>query len=63
MVWPSDQDASQSPDGPRTRFRDNMSLLAWEHLGIQQQELKTFDGESDVLVFLLDLLLLRLDLG
>jgi len=45
------------PQGrPRTPWRDFMSLLAWERLGIQRDELKSVAGERDVWVCLLNLL-------
>jgi len=32
---------------PRTRCRDYISLLAWEHLGIPQKELESVAGEKE----------------
>ncbi len=60
MVRTSDQDASwvpleafqarptgRRPRGkPRTRWRDYISHLAWERLGIPQEELENFAGEK-----------------
>jgi len=40
-----------------------MSPLAWEHLGIPQEEPESVAGERDVLLSLLDLLPQRPDLG
>jgi len=38
----------RSPRGrPRTRWRDYISLLAWEHLGIPQVELESVAGEKE----------------
>jgi len=33
---------------PRTRWRDYISHLAWEHLGVPQEELESVAGERDV---------------
>ena len=33
---------------PRTRWRDYISRLAWEHLGVPQEELENVAGERDV---------------
>jgi len=33
---------------PRTRWRDYISHLAWEHLGILQEKLESVAGENDV---------------
>jgi len=41
---------------PRTRWRDYISQLAWERLGILQNELVNVAGERDVWVSLLGLL-------
>ena len=41
---------------PRTRWRDYISLLAWEHLGIPQEELESVAGEKEAWRALLDLL-------
>ena len=41
---------------PRTRWRDYISLLAWEHLGIPQEELDSVAGEKEAWRALLDLL-------
>ena len=36
------------PQGrPRTRWRDDISLLAWECLGIPQEELESVAGEKE----------------
>ncbi|KAK0145331.1 putative uncharacterized transposon-derived protein F52C9.6 [Merluccius polli] len=41
---------------PRTRWRDYVSRLAWEHLGIPQEELDEVAGEREVWASLLRLL-------
>jgi len=41
---------------PRTRWRDYISWLAWECLGIPQNELESVAGEREVWVDLLGLL-------
>ena len=41
---------------PRTRWRDYISLLAWERLGIPQEELESVAGEKEAWRALLDLL-------
>ncbi len=70
MVWASDQDASWVPSfggfpgtagrrpwcRPRTRWSDYVSHLAWESLGIPQEELESVAGERDVWTSLLNLL-------
>ncbi|KAK9541149.1 hypothetical protein VZT92_001216 [Zoarces viviparus] len=48
---------------PRTRWRDYISQLAWEHLGIPQNELEHVAGEREVWVSLLGLLPPRPDPG
>jgi len=40
---------------PRTRWRDYISILAWKHLGIPQEELESVAEERDVWVSLLNL--------
>jgi len=40
---------------PRTHLRDYISLLAWECLGIPQEELESVAGERDIWVCLLNL--------
>ena len=62
MVWGSDEDAPRappfggvpvSPPGrrprhrPRTRWRDYISWLAWDHLGIPRDEFEEVAGERD----------------
>jgi len=46
----------RSQSRPRTRWRDYISLLAWEHLGIPQEELESVAGERYVWIYLLNLL-------
>jgi len=46
----------RSRDRQRTQWRDYISLLAWECLGIPQEELEMVAGGRVVWVFLLDLL-------
>ena len=41
---------------PRTRWRDYVSRLAWERLGVPPEELEEVAGDRDVLVSLLKLL-------
>ena len=41
---------------PRTRWRDYISLLAWEGLGIPQEELESVAGEKEAWRALLNLL-------
>ncbi|GAA6078097.1 uncharacterized protein LOC111191400, partial [Tachysurus ichikawai] len=41
---------------PRTRWRDYVSRLAWERLGIPPEELEEVSGEKEVWVSLLSLL-------
>jgi len=41
---------------PRTRWRDYISRLAWERLGIPKNELENVAGEREVFVNLLGLL-------
>jgi len=48
---------------PRKRWRDYISQLAWEHLGIPQNELENVPGEKEVWVSLLGLLPTRSDPG
>ncbi|KAK0143194.1 Craniofacial development protein 2 [Merluccius polli] len=48
---------------PRTRWRDYVSRLAWEHLGIPQEELAEVAGEREVWASLLRLLPPRPDPG
>ncbi|TWW62342.1 hypothetical protein D4764_04G0009890 [Takifugu flavidus] len=36
------------PGRPRTRWRDYVSRLAWEHLGIPPDELEEVAGEREV---------------
>uniref|UniRef100_A0A3B5Q4K1 Reverse transcriptase domain-containing protein n=1 Tax=Xiphophorus maculatus TaxID=8083 RepID=A0A3B5Q4K1_XIPMA len=48
---------------PRTRWRDYVSLLAWERLGIPPEELEEVAGEREVWASLLKLLPPRPDLG
>ncbi|KAK0142203.1 hypothetical protein N1851_020089 [Merluccius polli] len=48
---------------PRTRWRDDVSRLAWEHLGIPQEELDEVAGEREVWASLLRLLPPRPDPG
>ena len=48
---------------PRTRWRDYVSRLAWERLGIPQEELDQVAGEREVWASLLRLLPLRPDRG
>ena len=48
----------RKPQGrPRTCWRNSISLLAWECLGIPQEELQSVAGERDAQVSLLKLLL------
>ena len=47
---------------PRTRWRDYISTLAWEHLGIPQSELADIAGKREVWETLLELLPPRPDL-
>ena len=69
MVWASDQDASWAPPlevfratgrrprgTPRTRWRDYISQLAWERLGVPQEELENVAGEKGAWSSLLSLL-------
>ena len=71
MVWASDEDPSRTPSWevflarptgrrprgrPRTRWRDYISSLAWEHLGIPQPELADVAREREVWGSLLKLL-------
>ncbi len=67
MVWASGQDASWAPSlevfwarptsrRPGTRWRDYISYLAWEYLGIPPEELENIAGERDVWNTLLSLL-------
>jgi len=46
----------------RTKWRDYISHLGWERLGIPQEELESVAGERGGWVYLLDLLVLRPDL-
>ena len=46
---------------PRTRWRDYVSRLAWERLGVPPEELEKVAGDRDVWVSLLKLLPLRPD--
>lgn len=47
----------QKPCGtPRTRWKDHIFSLAWEHLGILQEWLKHVAGDRDVWNTLLSLL-------
>ena len=48
---------------PRTRWRDYVSRLAWERLGIPQEELDEVAGEREVWASLLRLLPPRPDPG
>ena len=48
---------------PRTRWRDYVSRLAWEHLGIPREELDEVAGEREVWASLLRLLPPRPDPG
>ncbi|KAK0137435.1 putative uncharacterized transposon-derived protein F52C9.6 [Merluccius polli] len=48
---------------PRTRWRDYVSRLAWERLGIPQEELDEVAGEREVWVSMLGLLPPRPDPG
>uniref|UniRef100_A0A669C209 Reverse transcriptase domain-containing protein n=1 Tax=Oreochromis niloticus TaxID=8128 RepID=A0A669C209_ORENI len=48
---------------PRTRWRDYISRLAWERLGVPPDELEEVAGEREVWASLLRLLPLRPDLG
>ena len=48
---------------PRTRWRDYISTLAWEHLGIPQSELADVAGKREVLETQLELLPSRPDIG
>ena len=41
---------------PRTRWKDYVSRLAWEHLGVPLEELEEVAGDRDVWVSLLKLL-------
>ncbi|TWW60112.1 hypothetical protein D4764_05G0002020 [Takifugu flavidus] len=51
------------PGRPRTRWRDCVSRLAWERLGIPPDELEEVAGEREVWAFLLRLLPPRPDPG
>ena len=56
--------AGRRPKGrPRTRWRDYISWLAWERLGIPQSELVDVARERNVWGSLLELLPLRPDHG
>ena len=56
--------AGRRPRGrPRTSWRDYISTLAWEHLGIPQSELANVAGRREVWETLLELLPPRPDLG
>ena len=46
---------------PRRRWRDYVSRLAWERLGVPPEELEEVAGDRDVWVSLLKLLPLRPD--
>ena len=48
---------------PRTRWRDYISSLAWEHMGIPESELVSMAGEREVLGSQLKLLPPRPDFG
>ena len=49
--------SGQRPRGrPRTRWRDYVSRLAWERLGVPLEELEEVAGEREVWVSLLKLL-------
>lgn len=54
QAWPAGQ---RSCRWPRTCWRDYISKLAWEQLGIPQEKLEEFAGDREV--FLHPLLLLR----
>ncbi|TWW54485.1 hypothetical protein D4764_0145930 [Takifugu flavidus] len=51
------------PGRPRTRWRDYVSRLVWERLGIPPEELEEVAGEKEVWAFLLRLLPPRPDPG
>ncbi|TWW78263.1 hypothetical protein D4764_11G0003840 [Takifugu flavidus] len=51
------------PEGPRTRWRDYVSQLVWERLGIPPDELEEVTGEREVWASLLRLLPPRPDPG
>ena len=52
--------ARRRPQGrPRTRWRDYVSQLAWERLGVPPEELEEVSGEREVWASLLRLLPLR----
>ena len=56
--------ARRRPRGrPRTRWKDYISMLAWEHLGIPQSELADVAGKKQVWGTLLELLPTRPDFG
>ena len=56
--------AGRRPRGkPRTRWRDYVSSLAWERLGIPQSELADVAGEREAWGSLLKLLSPRPDYG
>ena len=52
--------ASWGGSGPRTRWSDYVSQLAWEHLEILLEELEELSWVSEVWAFLLRQLLTRL---
>ena len=72
VVWASGQDASWIPPGrevfwacpterrpqvrPKTRWKDYISRLVWEHLGVLSEELEEAAGEREVWASLLQLL-------
>ncbi|KAK0149377.1 hypothetical protein N1851_009898 [Merluccius polli] len=64
LMLPKARPTGRRPRGrPRTRWRDYVSRLAWERLGIPQEELAEVAGEREVWASLLRLLPPRPDPG
>ncbi|TWW77701.1 hypothetical protein D4764_12G0010910 [Takifugu flavidus] len=68
VAWASSQDARwtplwRPPGRPRTRWRDYVSRLVWERLGIPPDELEEVAGEREVWASLLRLMPPRPDSG